>query len=258
MKNKEDLYAKRSFRIWKGVVSRGIGKCSHRHYFDRGIEVCDRWLDYYNFLEDVGEPLEGQSLDRIDVNKGYSPDNCRWACNRIQANNKTNTRYFFLKGERRPLSEIAFETGIPSGTILSRVSKKGVGIVKAISTPHEAKYQRDCRLRNMPHVSIFTILDYWCEREEGRIDHIDLGFYQLREFLMRDGIVQDYPHQFMKYKGIPIKRSAAINHARLFLKKGMFTTDNINDFKFGEWHKYWSRDLLPTSPKDLSIYSNVQ
>lgn len=58
------------------------------YYRDRGITVCDRWINSFeNFLEDMGERPDGMTLDRIDVNKGYFKENCRWADSTIQAYN---------------------------------------------------------------------------------------------------------------------------------------------------------------------------
>ena len=69
---------------------------AHKYYADyggRGIKICDRWQGahgFAHFLEDMGERPPRMSLDRIDVNKGYCLENCRWATQRAQCCNKRN------------------------------------------------------------------------------------------------------------------------------------------------------------------------
>lgn len=75
-----------------------------KNYYDRGITVCDRWKGenngLENFINDMGEkPTSEHSLDRIDNDKSYSPDNCRWANNKVQARNQQNTVKVIFNGE---------------------------------------------------------------------------------------------------------------------------------------------------------------
>jgi hypothetical protein len=87
------------YRAWRSMQARCHNpKCkSYPHYGGRGITICDRWVDSFeNFLEDMGRRPPGKySLDRIDVNGNYQPDNCRWATDEMQNNN------------RRPMKRIA-------------------------------------------------------------------------------------------------------------------------------------------------------
>lgn len=88
----------------------------YANYGGRGIKVCDRWRimpeGFINFVEDMGERPEGYTLDRIDNDKGYSPENCAWASKKSQSNNRRVTRTVTYKGETHTISEWAEKTGI--------------------------------------------------------------------------------------------------------------------------------------------------
>lgn len=82
-----------TYNSWLGMQSRCYYPKNNRHqfYMEKGITVHPRWLESFeNFYEDMGECPKGWSLERLDLDKNYSPDNCIWASDITQANNKTN------------------------------------------------------------------------------------------------------------------------------------------------------------------------
>ena len=107
---------------------------SYKHYGARGIKVCDRWLhSFAKFKKDMGEkPGTEYSIDRIDVNKDYSPENCRWATPKEQANNKTNNHLIEHNNKIMTVSAWAKHKDINLGTLLSRL-KRGWPIEKALT-----------------------------------------------------------------------------------------------------------------------------
>jgi len=110
-----------------------------KYYGGRGIRVCERWMDFDNFLADMGaRPSSNHSIDRIDYNGNYCPENCRWATHAEQGRNMKSNVWLELDGRRMILKDWAREIGITYVGIKSRLAH-GWSVRKALTTPSRAK-----------------------------------------------------------------------------------------------------------------------
>ena len=109
--------------IWRSMKQRCLDKNhrAYRLYGARGIAICSQWLDFRVFLQDMGKrPSPRHSLDRIDNDGPYAPENCRWATSTQQVSNRRVTVKLSHNGQTRTMREWAAITGISYGTLLSR------------------------------------------------------------------------------------------------------------------------------------------
>lgn len=111
---------------------------SYPIYGGRGISVCERWLGengLENFIADMGRKPEGCSLDRIDNDGPYSPENCRWATRKEQQRNRRVNHYVTIDGVTRCVTEWAEIYKISVRTVQKRMNVFGLDDVKAITEP---------------------------------------------------------------------------------------------------------------------------
>jgi hypothetical protein len=109
---------------------------TYHNYGGRGIKVCDRWFVFNNFLDDMGEPPTiKHSIDRINNNKGYSPDNCNWSTPREQARNTRSNRILEFHGETKTISEWSQHLNFRHSKLSDRINKLGWTIERALTTP---------------------------------------------------------------------------------------------------------------------------
>lgn len=112
----------KEYRIWKALRSRCNAPCyRNTTYQKKGIKVCERWNSFENFFEDMGECPENCSIDRIDNDGNYTPENCHWATAVEQTKNRGifNLK-FTMNGETLCLKDWARRFGIKPTSLYAR------------------------------------------------------------------------------------------------------------------------------------------
>lgn len=123
-----NLEAHPLYRTWKSMLMRcnNPNVKGYKHYGGRGIKVCDRWsghLGFENFVNDMGERPVGTTLDRIDYNKDYCPENCRWATDEQQANNKTDNVYIIAGDRQITAKQFCKMLGLNYWTVIKQIER---------------------------------------------------------------------------------------------------------------------------------------
>jgi|TARA_Y100000034_G_C6910629_1_gene425103 hypothetical protein len=132
------------YTSWYGMKRRCCDKNhpSYPNYGGRGIQVCDRWENSFeNFYEDMGDkPREDYSLDRIDLNENYTPQNCRWASRSMQSR---NTRLVKNSSVKLKNGSYLARFTLPSGKRLSKsfsIKKYGKDLAELCASEFKDKY----------------------------------------------------------------------------------------------------------------------
>lgn len=128
----------RLYKIWSDIKKRCYCKTfwAFDRYGGRGITLCDEWHDYTIFRDwcMANGYADSLTIDRIDNNGNYEPNNCRWVDRKTQANNKSNVKYITYKGETKSVSEWAETLGVKYSTLYGRIFNYGIPIDEAFTT----------------------------------------------------------------------------------------------------------------------------
>lgn len=125
------------YSSWRGMMQRCLNTANaeYKNYGGRGIKVCERWLDFRNFFEDMGNAPEwADSLDRKDCNGNYCHENCRWSNMKEQQNNRRNNRLISAFGKTQTVAQWAYETNMSYKTLHSRLEQYNWSAEKALTT----------------------------------------------------------------------------------------------------------------------------
>lgn len=134
------------YSTWAQMLSRCNSKSArgYKNYGGRGIKVCERWLNFALFLEDMGEkPSPHHTLDRFPNNNGnYEPGNCRWATQSEQQRNKRLNRLLTYNGKTQCITEWAEEIGTTTNVLYTRI-KLGWSVEDVLTVPVKKKLTAD-------------------------------------------------------------------------------------------------------------------
>jgi hypothetical protein len=143
------LAGTRVYNAWKSMHARCYNpECPvYSHYGGRGIQVCRRWNSIFNFLEDMGHPPVGMSIDRRDNDGDYTPENCRWATQEQQNENTSRNRYIAWGGRELTIKGWAKELDLNPKSLSERL-RRGWSIERALTTPTARGYQEGRSIHN--------------------------------------------------------------------------------------------------------------
>lgn len=135
---KHGLWWSAEYRTWTRINARcnNPNMPNYHQYGGRGIKVCERWRSFINFFNDMGpRPSPAHTIDRINGELGYCPENCRWATWTEQNNNLRNNVVVTFRGKTQTVPNWCRELGLNYGRVRQRITK--------FKMPPELAFQND-------------------------------------------------------------------------------------------------------------------
>jgi hypothetical protein len=129
-------YKSKAYSSWQHMRDRCTNPkyTSYKNYGAKGISVCERWQRFESFIEDMGQPNLGESIDRIDSTGNYEPSNCKWSTASEQMRNTSRTRVFSFNGKTQCAEDWARELGLSRGQLVTWRIDNGWSLEKALTT----------------------------------------------------------------------------------------------------------------------------
>lgn len=171
----------KEYRSWGAMKERCYSKNHSQYYLygKRGISVCDQWInDFETFLRDMGEkPTPAHTIDRIDVNGNYCPENCKWSTPKEQSLNKRTNKIYTFLGMTMTVKEWCDYSGISRTTLYTRLITMKMDFYDSIKMPMRVDIQRLKGLERRSHK--------WKQPNH------ELGYEKRLKFYKQIGIIDD-------------------------------------------------------------------
>jgi len=130
------------YKVWASMKQRCLDTRHKQYpeYGQRGIDICPTWYAFEDFIADMGKrPSDAHTLERMDNNRGYHPDNCQWKTRKHQANNTRQNTLLTLNGITQTLAQWADAIGVKHSTMCMRLYSLKWPIEKALTTPTQKR-----------------------------------------------------------------------------------------------------------------------
>lgn len=126
-KNGKSYYQTPTYNCWSNMLSRTRNKKhpGYKNYGGRGITVCNDWLKFENFLNDMGEKPRNLSIDRVNNDGNYNKKNCRWATQKEQCQNQRKNIIIIYNGRKYIANDLVKVLGVSHSTIVRRAMNNG-------------------------------------------------------------------------------------------------------------------------------------